>query len=276
MSRGYVLLANNTDSCDYIRMAYALALSIKKTQSAVNAVSLITNTSVDDKYRSVFDKIIPVPWSQDDTTRFKVNDRWKIYHATPYEETVVLDCDMLVFDDLSRYWEVFSKYDIYYTNKVKDYRGNYVTSDFYRKAFTANNLPNLYSALHYFKKRDTAKEFYNWVELITNNWELFYGKFVSEHYPGEPSMDVTAALAAKILGIENMVTGSANDSVTFTHMKPMIQDWRNPTENWLDGVGVYFNKTCQMKIGNFQQQGIFHYVEKDFLTDRIIQKLEDL
>jgi hypothetical protein len=276
MTKGFVVLAQNTDTIDYVRQAYALALSIKLTQSTVSNISIITNDVVPKEYKSVFDNIIEIPWGDSSVdSRFKVENRWKIYHASPYIQTIVLDTDMLVLDDLSNYWETFENYEVYYTSKVVDYRNKSNTSDYYRKAFTANNLPNLYSGLHYFKKSEFAKEFYTWVELISNNWELFYGKYVSEHYPDRASMDITAALAARIMDAEYKITNYKHDPVTFTHMKSRIQGWTTPSDSWLQSVAVYFDEACALKIANFQQQGVFHYTEKEFLTDKIISKLEN-
>lgn len=277
MTKGFVVLAQNTDTIDYVRQAYALALSIKLTQKTVSNISIITNDPVSDNYKQVFDQVIDIPWGDaSEGSRFKVENRWKIYHASPYEQTIVLDTDMLVLDDLSSFWNTFENYDVYYTSKVYDYRSKLVTSDYYRKAFTANNLPSIYSGLHFFKKSEFAQEFYSWVELITNNWEMFYGHFVSEYYPDRASMDITAALAARIMDAEYKITNYKHDPVTFTHMKSRIQSWSEPTDSWMQSVAVYFDKDCNLKIGNFQQQGVFHYTEKDFLTDKMIEKLETL
>ena len=277
MTKGYVVLAQNTDTIDYVRQAYALALSLKLSQKSVSNISIITDDIVPEEYKSVFENIIPIPWGDAAVnSRFKVENRWKIYHASPYDQTVVLDTDMLVLDDLSSFWDTFEHYDVYYTGKVLDYRNKTVTSDYYRKAFTANQLPNLYSGLHYFKKSDFAKEFYSWVEVITNNWELFYGKFVSEHYPDRASMDITASLAAKVMDVTEQVTNIQHDPVTFIHMKSRIQGWSQPADSWMQSVAVYFDDLCKLKIANYQQQGVFHYTEKDFLTDKIVSKLETL
>jgi nucleotide sugar dehydrogenase len=54
VSKGFVILAQNTSDVDYVRQAYALALSIKNTQKTVSAVSLITNDVVPDNYQGVF------------------------------------------------------------------------------------------------------------------------------------------------------------------------------------------------------------------------------
>jgi hypothetical protein len=275
MSKGIVVLAQNTNTIDYIRQAYALSLSLKLSQLTATNISIITNDPVPAQYLHAFDKIIAIPWSDSSAnSRFKVENRWKIYHATPYERTIVLDTDMLVLDDLTSYWETFENYDVYYTGKTVDYRNKEIYLDYYRKAFTANNLPSIYSGLHYFKKSTFAQEFYNWVELITNNWELFYGKFVSEYYPERASMDITAALAARIMDVEFKITNYKHDPVIFTHMKSRIQGWAEPTDTWMQSVAVYFDDECNLKIGNFRQQGVFHYTEKEFLTDKLIMKLK--
>ena len=59
MSEGFCLLAQNNTTVDYIKQAYALAVSIHKFNKDQN-VSLITNDEVPKKYRSVFDKIIKI------------------------------------------------------------------------------------------------------------------------------------------------------------------------------------------------------------------------
>ena len=61
MSNGICLVAQNNNTTDYIRQAYALALSVLANSPRTN-ISLITNDEVLPKYQKVFDKIIPIPW----------------------------------------------------------------------------------------------------------------------------------------------------------------------------------------------------------------------
>ena len=69
VKQGYLVIAQNTKDSDgntinYIRMAYALALSIKHTQKGVNNVSVavINKEDVPKHYRHVFDEIIELPF----------------------------------------------------------------------------------------------------------------------------------------------------------------------------------------------------------------------
>ena len=272
MSRGIAVLAQNSDSVDYVEQACILAMSLHATNSN-SKISIITNDSVPEDYISLFDKVIPIPFGDSaKDSEWKIENRWKIYHASPYEETLVLDTDMLILQDISFWWEFLSQYELYFTSKVLTYRGETVTSDYYRKTFTANKLPNLYIGAHYFKKTEFSKDFYNWMEIITQNWELFYGKFAKENYPGRPSMDVTAAITAKILDCESEITNNKTSFPSFTHMKSQIQNWSNPKSSWQDCVGTYITRNCEIKIGNHLQTGILHYTEDSFVTDTIINR----
>lgn len=269
-SKGFVIFAEGEQ---YLEQAYLCALSLYATENSF-PVSVVTNQSTNHKHGQVFDKIIEIPWYTQAKSSLKSENRWKIYHATPYDETIVLDSDILVLQNLDYLWKSFSNYKIYYPTRVFTYRYEPVTSDYYRKVFSTNNLPNLYNCLHYFRKSDFAKEFFAWVELITNNWELFYGHYCSEYYPKEPSMDVTTAIAAKILDCDNSISNSFSDIVQIVHMKSQIQNWKTPSSRWQDRVGVYLNEDTQLKIGNFQQNTVFHYTENDFLTEDKIRKYE--
>lgn len=276
MSRGIVVLAQNTEKDDYVLQACLLALSVRKTNTDTK-VSIITNDAVNDEYVFLFDKIIPIPFNDDaKDSNWKIENRWKIYHATPYDETLVLDTDTLVLQDLDNWWKFFSNYEMYFTSNVYCYRNNIITNDYYRRAFTANNLPNLYTGCHYFKKCSFAQEFYKWMELITQNWELFYGQYIKEHYPDRPSMDVTAALAAKIMDCTEQVTNKNSKIPHFVHMKPRIQDWTEFREKWQEIVPVYLDRASNIKIGNYIQRGIFHYTEKDFVSRDLFENFKEV
>ena len=278
-TRGYLILAQNGNSNDYVRMAYVLALTIKLTQKEVTSVSLVTDVvdAVPDHYKSVFDHVIEIPWYDDAlASEWKIENRWKIYHITPYEETVLLDADMLFLTNVDNWWSYLNKnYDLFITSQVLTYRNEIVTGDYYRRAFVENDLPNTYSAFMYFKKSQLAEEFWTLVEIIAKNWQEFYNKFLLEYKPKNLSMDVVFALAVKILGIEDQITSSFNYP-TFTHMKSRIQNWHISTNDWMDYGGVYLNKQGSLKISNYQQTGIFHYTEKKFLNNHIEYVYEDL
>lgn len=274
MTINFTMLAQNSHD-DYIQQACTCAMSIRATNPD-SKVCLITNDVVPARYQQLFDDIIEIPWGDKaKKTSWKIGNRWKIYHASPYNNTIVLDTDMLVLDDITKWWNFLQNRDLYYVSRVKTYRGNWITSDYYRKSFKVHNLPNLYSGFHYFKKSEFAHEFYNNLELVMNNWELFQGQFAGgKYFQKDCSVDISSAIVAKILDCSERIT-SNNEHPTFVHMKSRAQDWTKSTsDSWQDTVGVYLNSDLQLKIGNYQQHGVFHYTEKNFLTTYINQTYE--
>ena len=274
-TNNFTMLAQNSNE-DYVQQACLAAMSIRATNNNAS-ICLITNDVVPAKYKQLFDHIVEIPWGDHASdSDWKIENRWKIYHAVPYDETIVIDTDMLILQDISSWFDFLRNYDLFFTSNVYTYRGDLVTSDYYRKAFTKFNLPNLYSGLHWFKKSDLPHEFYKWLEMITNNWQQFYKAHAGgKVYQKTCSIDLSAAITAKIMNCENQITNNRVKYPSFTHMKPKIQNWQdNFTDKWQNRVGVYLSEDLVLKIGNFTQTGIFHYTEKDFVNPHIMNIYE--
>ena len=273
MSKGHVFLAQNS-SVDYVRQACALALSIKKHNKQHNQTCVITNDDIPEEYKHAFDHIVAIPWTDiAKDSAWKIENRWKIIHATPFKENIVYDTDMILLNSNDHWWPHLSKHELLFTSTVTDYRNNIVTSDFYRKTFTANTLPNLYVGAFYFRKTNKSYEFFKWLDLLTANWKTFYQQVLQTHPQKFCSMDVNAALAVKFMDCESQVLVNKTFIPGFTHMKPALQGWNNVPAKWTSVLPSYFSDDCQLKVGNVQQQGLFHYVEDEFLTDDILHKL---
>jgi hypothetical protein len=281
MSKGYLILAQDTEKDDYHRMAYALALSIKNTQKTVNNVCLATDMDIDslpEKYKEVFDDIVPIPWTDHaEHSQWKIENKWKYYHMSPYYETVVLDSDMIFPTDISDWWSILSTKDMWITNKPRTFKGDIITSTKYRDAFVSNQLPNVYTAFMYFKKTEQVAGVFKLTEIIFNNWERFYYEFLDENRPKFLSGDVAYALAIKILGIEDECFGNTETFPTFVHMKAYLQGIPEHaiSEDWTKHIPTYFHNDGTFKIGNYAQTVPFHYHIKTWLTDDIIEILEE-
>jgi len=276
VSKGFLVLAQNTKEINYVEQAYMLALSIKNSQKDVNNISLVTNDKVPTKYKKVFDQIIEIPWVDDRTpSRFRAENRWKLYHITPYEETIVLDSDMLVLEDISLWWKSCSNYNLKFCSKVKNHKLEQIDNWFYRKAFYANDLTNPYFALHYFKKSDYAHDFYKILEFVCNNWEWCYTNFAPKEYQNCPSMDLITAITIEIFGDHEQII-DVNSPLEFVHMKPANQGWKLTPTHWQDAVPYVLNSRGELIVGNIRQSKIFHYVESSFITKNLVSKLERL
>lgn len=281
MSRGYLILAQNSKGADYTRMAYALALSIKNTQSTINSVCLATDNIdlIPKELRNLFDNIVEIPWTdQAAKTKWKIENKWKYYYMTPYDETIILDADMLFPSDISYWWDVLTTRDIWIADSPRTYKGDIITSAKYRTTFVSNNLPNVYTAFMYFKRTALSAELFAMVELIFENWERFFYNYLDETRPKNLSGDVAYALAIKLLGIENECFGNLKTVPTFVHMKGHLQNINEKliSDDWTQHIPTYFRDDGGFKIGNYEQTLPFHYYVKDWLTDDMITVLERL
>lgn len=272
MSKGHIFLAQNTETVDYIKQAYALALSIKIFNKEFNQTCLVTNDIVPEEYLHAFDYIVPIPWKDSARhSKWKIENRWKLIHATPFEENLVYDTDMLLLNSNDHYWKHLENFNFSFTENTVTYRGENVSSNFYRKAFTENNLENIYSGFFYFKKVKETFEFFKWLEIIVKEWNFFYKRYIPNSTPEGCSIDVSAALALKLSGMKNPKV----PVLKFVHMKPLIQNWKDAPDNCYDVLDYSLNDNMSLIVGNYKQTNLFHYVEKDFLTNEILIKLKN-
>lgn len=272
-TKGHIFLAQNSD-VDYVRQAYALALSIKKHNTQHNKTCLVTRDVVPEEYKHAFDYIVDIPWGdQAVNSVWKVENRWKLIYATPFDENIVYDTDMLLLNTNDHWWEFLSKKDLVFTSNVFDYRGNQIQDDYYRKTFTSNDLPNLYVGVFYFKKAQLAYEYFTWLQLITENWKDFYKDALPTSAQNFYSMDVSSALAVKFMDCQSEVLIPKTLSPSFIHMKPAIQGWKSKPPRWTSVVNSQLTAAGQLLVGGYLQHGVFHYVEDEFLTSTVIDTL---
>lgn len=229
MSKGYLIFSQGP----YAKMAELLARSIKATQSTVNDVCIIEGSGSDVMY-----------------------NRTRVYDLSPFDETVMLDADMLFLNDVSHWWTHFEKFPLLIANKVKTYRGDWVIDTPYRNSSVKSELPTCYCAITYFKKDPLAEEFFNTLGDVVSNWK--YNK-----YQERSSIDIGMGITCNIMGIRPF---SPLDYPTFTHMKSGCQGWPRYSEDWKTHVALTVEPGT-VKIGNYTQTGVLHYVDKELVNE---------
>lgn len=275
MNFGYLLIVSEHNSIDYLKLAYALALSIKNTQKeGYDKIALvIDNKEKISNLKSpwVFDAVIE--WNKETSW----NGRSYMDQLTPWDYSVCLDVDMIFTRDYSHWIDYFlENSELYIANTAYTYRGDLITNDHYRKTFTKNKLPNLYSFYTFFKKdASIVKEFFDLNRHIIHNPTKFKNLFLEKFKPEIVGTDEAFALSAKLLDVSESISYPL-EFPRVVHMKPMIQNWPWPADSWTDHVGFYMNTQGHIKVGNFYQTDIFHYVKKDIITDELISILEEI
>lgn len=277
MSFGYLIIVSDDRIHDYHAMAHLLALSIKRTQKAgYDNVALVT-----DNVKKL--ELYKTSWAFDKVEYWDKHTHWDgrsyMNKISPWKHTVCLDADMIFMRDTSHWIDYFvENCEMYVASNVLTYRNELVTSDYYRKTYKENNLPNLYSAYTFFKKESyIVRDFFELVQAITNQKEEFKNIFLEKEKPNEMGTDEIFSLAAQLLDIQDQISYPL-EFPKFVHMKPMIQNLKSPIFKWSRDIGFYTNNIDEYKIGSFHQYDIIHYVEKDLdfsnLFDGYNQKMK--
>ena len=247
--QGYVIVAVNSDTVDYQECARTLAKTIRYWDKNAK-ICLVTDRpwteSLYDHHRQIVPNANPF-----------ANDA-QLFALTPFRETIKLEADMLIVSPIDHWWTQFRHRDVVISTGCRDWRGNESTARHYRRVFDVNNLPDVYNAITYWRRSETAKEFFSWVTQIFANWTEFKKllKFADE----VPSTDLVYAMAAEIMGPER-VTMPFSTYPKIVHMKRHIAGTN--TEAWLNEL-VWEYQDWRLRIQTVPQTGAFHYHVKEW------------
>lgn len=260
MSRGVVIIAQNTDSVDYVKCAVVLAKSIKRT-SPSTSVSIITDEPCTD---AVFDYCIPFPYGDlAPNSNWKLINDWQVYEASPYNETLKLEADMYMPRNFDHWWDILGQQDVVISTTIRNFKNEISTVRAYRRFIDDNKLPDVYNAITFFKKSDTAKQFFDIVRSVFDNWDEV--KATLKCLPSEKaSTDWVYAIACHIIGVEKTTLPMFTE-MSMIHMKQFING--TSTENWTDML-IYECFPDQIRVQTVPQLYPFHYHVKTF-SDKI-------
>ena len=164
--QGYLIVAINTDTTDYVSCAETLAKTIKYWHPDAE-ICLLTNAT-DASNPPLFDYVreFPFPINLDNPW---AND-WQVFRATPFRETIKLEADMMITSAIDHWWTMLRNRDIVVSTGCRDWKDQRAVSRHYRKVFDANNLPDVYNAITYWRLSETAKEFFDTGRMIFESW----------------------------------------------------------------------------------------------------------
>jgi hypothetical protein len=270
---GYFMIGNSTRETDYLKLAYATALTIKLTQpDGFNSVSVVTTTPKTVQNYNL-------PWVFDLVLKYDgpkgMSARSRVYEFTPYKETIFLDGDLLFLNDVSHWWPHMQKHDLYIATRPMTFRGTTMTDRHYRHVFDVNKLPDFYSGWLYFKQSRETTKFFRVLEALTDYPELWKDQLVEYKFEHLPT-DEACALTAKMLDIIEDISNPTLPFPRLTHMKGRSQGLTGDTYNWTEQIPFFYDSGMAVKIGPYAQTDILHYTKKDLITDNLISQLETL
>lgn len=223
MNKGILIYAHNNRSVDYALMSLISGGLAKKNLKV--PVSLVTDEStvswmkesqIYDKATNIFENIIIVEKPQTNNSRrlhdgednsivpFINTNRYSAWDLTPYERTLLIDADFLIFSNrLGEYWEIAD--DLLIGDSIKDiydqkrlgYHDQYI-SDVGIKLYWATTVM--------FTKNEKTKMFFDLVNYIKERYQYFADtyRFDSTQYRN----DIAFSIAKHITdGFEEHKTG---------------------------------------------------------------------
>lgn len=271
--QGFLTIAQNNDTTDYLRMAYVQALSVKLTMPGSKyavLVDAVTLACVEDKHRAVFDYVIELPVDDAVDQEWKLANEWQVCALTPFKETIKLESDLLFTRSIEHWWTMFRLRNIVVSLGCKDYQGNPGTSRRYRRVFDDNSLPDVYTGLMYFRYSQEAYEFFEIVKACYRHWDIVSAQ-LKNYRDEQPTTDLVFAVAANHMGLETCTLPGC-DWINFTHMKNAMNNWPESTP-WPDLVLTEL-ELPMIRVANRNQYGPWHYQNKDWLTDEIVERYE--
>jgi hypothetical protein len=249
MTKGFVIMAQDTATVSYTNCAKALEKSIKRVMPNANVTIITTD-------------MLP----HGDLGGY-TND-WQVYEASPYDETIKLEADMYIPRNIDYWWDILSTKDVVVSSSIRNYKQEISNIRLYRRFIDDNNLPDAYNAITYFKKSETAKQFFDIVRNVFENWNEY--KTILKCNSNElATTDWVYAIACHIMSVEKTMMPTFTE-MSMIHMKQYING--TPTENWTDTF-IYECLPNQIRIQTIPQQYPFHYHIKSF-SDKILESMK--
>lgn len=213
MKKGVVLIAHNNRTIDYARMSI-ISGGLAKRHLKV-PVSLITDEStvrwmkdsgIYNDAEMIFENIILTERPEIDNRR-KLNDgsfveyvpflnstRDKVFDLTPYDRTLLIDTDFLIFSDrLSNYWEVDE--DVLIAESMNDVQGDRI--GILDKKVSETGIHLYWATTVMFSKTEYSKTFFRLVEYIKENYNFFADLYRFD--PQQYRNDISFSIAKHIL-----------------------------------------------------------------------------
>lgn len=233
MNKGVLLFAQNSEKLDYALMSIISGGLAKKHLGV--PVSLVTDVHTLDwmkqsnvyaQAKNIFEHIIEIDIDKSKNVRklkdgnandlvpFRNFSRSLAWQVTPYERTLLIDSDFLIFsNNLNQYWEVDC--DIMIAESMADLADKDRSG--YHDRYISDTGSHLYWATTVmFTKNQSTKTFFDTVQTIRDNYKLF----------------------SEIYRFDNRIY---RNDISFSIAKHMLDGFRTNTEYSLPPVNTVYD-----------------------------------
>jgi len=189
MNRGGLIFAHNSRDVDYALLAVISGGLAKKhleipltLVTDMSTIAWMKESQIWDKANSVFEKIISIERPASTNTR-RLNDgtdsktvpflnsgRASAWDLTPYDRTLLLDCDYLIFSNqLNNYWDMEDSLLI--SKSMNDIQGDRI--GFLDKNVSETGIHLFWATNVMFTKNQESKTFFDMVKYIRDSYTQY-------------------------------------------------------------------------------------------------------
>jgi hypothetical protein len=265
-NNGYVILA----STDQQQRAAALCAYSIKIKNNASSVTMITPDlrSVNQDYEEPFDMIVELPFAAEDNLR--AND-WQLYWATPYENTIALDCFTIIKEDQTNIWEyLISQHNVAIPQRGVTFRneiiGRYADDS---GVYVIHDFKHLYSNFIFFNKSESSLAYFKLMDPYLRNWRDAVSKSVESRFvPDRYDTDLMHSICAWHLGIHEDIV-PRRDIFKNIDMREITARYRKTMKiehGWSEHLNTWISNSAKLKIQNFAIDGILYYEDPGFNT----------
>lgn len=213
MNNGVVIFAHNSDKLDYALLALISGGLARKHLTV--PVSLITDSSTvgwmkEANYYSeatrIFDNIIVTDMPVTQNTRvlndghasqlipFINSNRHSVWNLTPYDTTLLIDSDYLIFsDNLNNFWN--STHSVLISQGMNDIKGDRIGK--LDQRISETGIKMFWATTVMFKKDQYSKSFFQLVDHIKTHY-IFYADLFGFN-PAQYRNDISFSIAKHIM-----------------------------------------------------------------------------
>lgn len=243
---GAVIIANNTNEFDYIKLAEVAANKIKTHLDI--PVALISGAEVES---DVFDKIIQLNPKETNKRYIKeyaghvswLNmDRTAVYDLTPWDRTLLVDADFLVHTDALKN-HLHSTIDFAIARKLYDP----TTGNDYVLKLGKSQIDQRWATLMIFNKSDIAKSIFEMAKHVFDHWYYYHKLYNFTFAPYRN--DYSFTIACHLLG------GYGNINFDITNYKMCNCDFNTRIKQInLENVLIAYDKIVNTQPKTFVQR----------------------
>ena len=263
---GYITIADSSNSAQLKEVAL-LASSIKLVDDT-REVCLVTDDyeNLPSYVERQFDYVVELPFGLQPGDIIDVN-LWQIYYCTPFDENMYLDRQTILLNNIDGVWKTLEPYEMCLPHKTCNFKNE--TSDFlyYFKCHTKNDIPKYHSDVIYFKKSETAAEFFKMLDAVLQNWRSVYLNFVKQNTPTDFNFNVLVNVVVQMLGYQQ----KDNDFFTYTFLslENVDLDDHDLPDDWTRYLSCWV-RDRKVKINNFGLVDIVYYNSPTFIDEDVL------